>query len=392
MNINNVTGSPVVGNDFYGREKELDFAWKHIKKGNSLLLSAPRRVGKSSFAKKLLSYAEKEQWNTLEINLEEIKSEEGFVKLFIEKLKNESWWQQLKSNTSEVVNKILESIKTNVEYEGFKTSIEWQSKKIDIYEQLKNLLDHENEILIMVDELTILLNSFLENDKEHGKQNVEFFLNWLRSFRQQSNTKIHWVFCSSVGIDSFTNLHGLSYTFNDVEPFALTAFPPKTARSFLISLAESETLNFSEELIIYILEKVTWHLPYFIQILFFNIHRKIKVADRPLAASTVDEAFTDLINGKHLNTWDERLKDYHSLEKYARLLLTGLSKVTAGEHRDLLLNRLNAKINDIDEAENKLSKLLNMLKNDGYLDITPDDKYLFRSPLLKAFWFNRFAR
>lgn len=84
--INNIIGSPVEGENFFGREKELVHTWKHIAKGNSLLLSAPRRVGKSSFAKKLLDTAKKQGWNTLEINLEEIKSEEGFVKKFIEQL------------------------------------------------------------------------------------------------------------------------------------------------------------------------------------------------------------------------------------------------------------------------------------------------------------------
>ncbi|MFT6319191.1 MAG: AAA+ ATPase superfamily predicted ATPase [Granulosicoccus sp.] len=124
MTIHNKTGSPVEGSNFFGREKELDFAWKHIKKGNSLILAAPRRVGKSSFAKKLLSFAEKEEWNTLEINLEQIKSEEGFVKLFIEKLKHESWWQSLKSGSLETTKQILDSIKPSVEYEGVKASLE----------------------------------------------------------------------------------------------------------------------------------------------------------------------------------------------------------------------------------------------------------------------------
>ena len=54
MAIGNIIGPPVEGENFFGREKELDFAWNHIKKGNSIILSAPRRIGKSSFAKKLL--------------------------------------------------------------------------------------------------------------------------------------------------------------------------------------------------------------------------------------------------------------------------------------------------------------------------------------------------
>ncbi|MFM9825582.1 AAA-like domain-containing protein [Flavobacterium sp.] len=89
--IKNTTGSPVEGKDFFGREKEFEFALKHIQKGNSLILSAPRRVGKSSLAKKILEEAKNMGWNTLEINLEEIKSEEGFLKIFIKELEKQDW-------------------------------------------------------------------------------------------------------------------------------------------------------------------------------------------------------------------------------------------------------------------------------------------------------------
>lgn len=392
MNINNITGPPVEGDNFFGREKELDFAWKHIKKGQSLILAAPRRVGKSSFAKKLLNFAEEEGWNTLEINLEEIKSEEGFVKLFIEKLRNQSWWEKTKSNGLDKINQILESIKPSFEYEGAKASVEWKSKKVDIYEQLKKLLDHESNTLIMVDELTILLNSLIKNDDKNGKQNVEFFLNWLRSFRQQTGSKIEWIFCSSVGIENFANLHGLSHTLNDVESNPIGAFTRPQAEQLFEALAKSENITLSKEIVNYTLDKIAWLLPYFIQLLFFNINRLVTVDDKPKSKETVDEAFETIADGKSLNTWDERLKEYNDLEMHARMLLNGLSKVREGESRNVLLNRISSKISDGEEADLTLSRILSMLRNDGYLDITPEDKYIFRSPLLRTFWYNKFSR
>ena len=96
--INNITGSPVEGNNFFGREKELEYVWKHIQKGNSIILSAPRRVGKSSLAKKIIQQAKNTGWNSLEINLEEIKSEEGFLKVFIKELQKQDWWEKTKVN------------------------------------------------------------------------------------------------------------------------------------------------------------------------------------------------------------------------------------------------------------------------------------------------------
>ena len=76
------TGPPVEGNDFYGREKELQYAWEnHILNGVSLLLSAPRRVGKSSFAKRMLKLAKENGWKTLYLDLQGIRVESKFVQI-----------------------------------------------------------------------------------------------------------------------------------------------------------------------------------------------------------------------------------------------------------------------------------------------------------------------
>jgi AAA+ ATPase superfamily predicted ATPase len=88
-------GQPVENNDFYGRKKELQYAWEnHILGGASLLLSAPRRVGKSSFAKRMLKLAEDNGWKTLYLDLQGISTESDFVKLFKAELQKEEWWKK----------------------------------------------------------------------------------------------------------------------------------------------------------------------------------------------------------------------------------------------------------------------------------------------------------
>lgn len=387
--MKNITGAPVEGNNFFGREKELEFAWKHIEQGNSLVLSAPRRVGKSSFAKKILSIAKEKKWNTIELNLEEIKSEESFVKLFIESIQHESWWQRFKEKSGNVIQQLLESIQPALEMEGMKATFEWKTKKTDIYEKLKQLLDPNENTIIMIDELTVLLNSFLKKESENGKEDVEFFLNWLRSFRQKTNTKIRWIFCSSISIDNFTNKHALSYTINDVENFPIGAFSDEQAKAFITELASSQKLKITEDQNNYIRNKMGWNLPYFIQIIINKIHYLVDVESKQLDEKTIDEAYALLIKGKDLNTWDERLKEYVDMETYARFILKRLSKIE--ENRNTLFNALNAQIIDIEKADNTLSKLLYMLQNDGYI-MENEGQYGFRSPFLKDFWFNRFVR
>ncbi len=388
--MNNITGPPVEGDDFFNREKELDYGWKHIQKGNSLILTSPRRVGKTSFAKKLLSIAEAEKWNVLEINLEEITSEEAFVRLFVEKLESQNWWTILKKGSAEKIEMLLSSIKTSFEYEGVKGSIEWQKEKESVYDKLKQLLDHTENTLIMIDEVTILLNSYLK-DGEEGMKNVVYFLNWLRSFRQVSKTKIRWIFCSSIGLENFANFHNLSYTLNDVTPYPLGAFNKETSTRFLEKLASGGTLELPTEIKEKMISKLGWLLPYFIQILFYKVNYLVEVNQMDLSEETIDKAYELLIDENYLNTWDERLTDYRTDEEYARLLLKRLCKNQKGESRSLLIAGLHSKLPDSDKAEQLTAKLLKMLINDGYL-IEDSGKYLFRSPLLRDFWFNRFVK
>ncbi|MFV8327480.1 hypothetical protein [Flavobacterium sp. ZS1P14] len=389
--IDNITGSPVEGNNFFGREKELEYIWKHIQKGNSIVLSAPRRVGKSSLAKKVIQQAKDAGWNSMEINLEEIKSEEGFLKVFIKELQKQDWWEKTKGKSSELIETVLSGFKLSGEAFGVKGSFEYQKGKEDSYDNLKKLLNHGEDTLIMVDEVTVLLNSFMESDPTNGKRNAEFFLNWLRSFRQISGTKIRWIFCSSVGIDNFTSQHQLSHTLNDVDPYPIGAFKRDKAKKMLEELAKSDEIVLSDEIIEYILDKLGWLLPYFLQILFFKFYHLVQVEDKEIAIKTVDEAYNLLISEKHLNTWEERLNEYNQLENYARELLKRLSNNKEGESRSVLLSFLNTKVNDQEKTDPILSKILYMLQNDGYI-IEEESKYSFRSPLLRDFWYKRFSK
>ena len=377
------TGPPVEGNEFYGRETELQYAWKyHISNGVSLLLSVPRRVGKSSFAKRMLKMAEKNKWKTLYLDLQGIGTESEFVKLFKKELNSEKWWNK----TGDVILKLSESIEC-FEVAGYKIpKLNPNVWRNDTYQKIKELIEKTDEILIVIDELTIYLNHLLT--QESGKEKVEFFLEWLRSFRQ--TTKARWIFCSSVGIENFASMHQLSKHLNDIHSFPLGAFREDEAKVFISRLDVDEKVQFTDYHIQYILDKLVWHLPFFIQILVEKINFLVCVEGKQLTNNTVDEAYNRLITENHFNTWDERLKEYNEYEDNARKILKSCT-LPHGENRENLLANLSANKSDIDidKMETILSKLLNMLKNDGYL-AEHNGKYIFRSPLLRDFWYNRF--
>ena len=373
-------GVPVEGNDFYGREKELQYAWKYyISNGVSILLSAPRRVGKSSFSKRLLKVAEENGWKTLYLDLQGEGTEQAFVKLFKEKLQEEKWWNK-------AGNAIL-TLFDSIEFDNI--SIYTDVWRNDTYGKIKQLIESAGDIIIVVDELTIFLNHLLQ--QENGRKKVEFFLEWLRKFRQISGSKVRWIFCSSVGIENFASMHQLSKHLNDVHNFHIGAFSEVEASDFISRLDVDENIKFTKEHIKHILDKLVWHLPFFVQLLVEKINFLVYIDGKQLSNGTIDEAYSLLITENHFNTWDERLTEYYVFEDNARKILKLCAEQPTGRTRDDLLANLFVQTSDIDKTETILAQLLNMLQNDGYL-IENDGKYIFRSPLLRDFWHNRFIK
>ena len=79
--VKNLVGPPVVGEDFVGRKEELAEAVRMISQGNSLLLASPRRVGKSSFSKKLVEMFRREGVLAAYVDLQGVRTEQelGFL-------------------------------------------------------------------------------------------------------------------------------------------------------------------------------------------------------------------------------------------------------------------------------------------------------------------------
>ena len=387
--MNSKAGTPVEGDDFFGREKELAYAWKRIKSGNNLIFPSPRRVGKTSFALKLVEIAKAEDWQVISINLEKITSEKAFIESFIEELKKSSIWETVKEKGSKLFD-FIKQIKPTYEHEDFKFSLEWQSQKEDIYKQLADLLNHEKETLIFMDELTVLLSDMI--NQEDGHRNVSTFLHWMRELRIKSGSKIRWIFCSSVGIENFTHTHRISATMNDMSDYFLKPFDNETSKAMLRKLAERDSLDLSIEIQEAIVQKLSFCLPYFLQLMFEKISYLFEVEELTLNAEIVEIAYKALINEKHFNTWVERIQEqYGNLSNQAFALLKHICQENQGSKRENLINVLSGQNQNIEETESAVAHLLYMLKNDGYL-MEENNLYLFRSPLLRDFWFNRFTK
>lgn len=387
MCISNKIGPPVEGEDFFGREKEIRQANRLLDTNHSLLLSAPRRIGKSSLAKRLIEEKKKQGWRCVYIDLEETTTEEGFLRLVIEAFKDNGIWKQFTEEVSKGLSYLLDRIeKVSVGPVDF--NVGKNEEQEDLYKTLKELIRHEDDTFIVVDELTLFLG--ILNRSENGKDKVAFILNWLRSLRQVSGTHLRWLFCGSVGLRNFTSALNLGYTINDLTEFSLDELTRDEAIGLLTGLCHSEDMSMKEELVNYTLDKLHWNIPYFIQVIFSKLAEEY---EGEITQNNIDIAYGKLCSENYLSTWSERLSEYREYEWPARQILKALSTQPSGMERDSLLDILMAG-QDVSMKENVdyfLSKVLEMLENDGYV-IKKNSIRAFRSPLLRDYWFGKFVQ
>ena len=388
MCISNKIGPPVEGEDFFGREKEIRKANRLLDSKHSLLLSAPRRIGKSSLAKRLIEEKKQQGWKCVYIDLEETTTEEGFLRLVVEAFKKNGIWKQLTEGMSKGVVSVLDRIEKVTIGGVVDFNIGKREEQEDLYKNLKDLIKHDEDTFIVVDELTLFLG--ILNKSGNGAEKVAFILNWLRSLRQVSKTNVRWLFCGSVGLRNFTSAMNLGYTINDLMEFGLGELTREEAKGLLSGLCKSEDMEMSEELINYTLEKLHWNIPYFIQVIFSKLAEEY---EDEVTKESIDIAYNKLCSENYLSTWSERLSEYREYEVSARQILKALSTQSAGLERDAMLNILmtGQDASKVEEVDYILSKVLEMLENDGYI-LKMDSIRIFRSPLLRDYWFNKFVQ
>ena len=386
MAITNKVGPPVTGDDFYGRTEELSRAIKYLDTNHSLVLSAPRRIGKTSFAKRLLEEKQSKGWKCVYIDLEGVRTQDEFLQILINKFEISGIWTEAIGVAGGIVNRIFEGVKG---IGPVKFDFSHPEKSENLYTTLSEVIDHTKDTLIVIDELTLFLSTM---DRNPGTLQVAgFFLNWFRSLRQVSGSKIRWIFCGSIGLHNFTRIRNLSMTINDLVTFDFDALSEQEARGLVKALADSEDIAVSDKTIEAFLEKLEWHIPYFIQLIFTNIKNNLGV-NKTITSEMIDASIEGLAHTEELSTWSERLSEYNEHEEGARLILKRLSQSGEGLSKSQLKAIIAQYSGDNPiKADDKLSSILNLLEHDGYIIRNKNGVRRFRSPLLRKWWYYKFV-
>lgn len=391
MAITNKIGAPVTGEDFFGRTKEVSLAHRYLNERQSLLLSAPRRIGKSSLAKKLLADKESQNWKCVYIDLQGIATKEAFLRKLINSFSGAGLMQKARKKVRDFIEFTFK-ITEGVEFGPLKIDLNHPAQLESMYNMLSDSFEYDDDTLIVIDELPLFLGKLMEDDGKN-RDEVEFLLNWFRSLRQHENSHLRWLFCGSIGLRNFTNHYRMSQAINDLVDLNLGEFPENEARGLILALTKSYNLEMDNEVIKKTLDILQWPIPYFIQLLIDRVisklykpHGKTKVK-----IEDIQMAFDELTNSDYFITWDERLAEYSDLEYLARLILDSVAISNTGLSKDELIKIALRSVDVIQEpiVKRNIVKVLEMLEHDGYI-MRYDDHRKFRSPLLREWWKYKF--
>jgi hypothetical protein len=247
--LKRATGNWVVGDQFWDREKELPLFIEGIQEGAHLLLTARRRIGKTSLLREAARRLEG-QFICLYVDLEKAQSPaDAIVELSLAAHDYQSIWNRVTSLFQHVVGDTIEAIKfkdLSVTLRSGLTSDNWRSKGDQLFEILAN---QEKPVVILFDEVAILINRLLRGADyeitDARREEVDIFLSWLRANTIRHQGKVRLVITGSIGLEPLVRQAGLSATLNTFTPFHLGPWSRDAAAGCLGALSNNYGLGFA---------------------------------------------------------------------------------------------------------------------------------------------------
>ena len=376
-----VIGSVAIGGHFFKRNDIVKQIWDELKKGESVLLAAPRRVGKTS----VMQYMEKRPIKNYKLifqNIQGIKSANEFFERIYTLLLN-------CLNTTDKAQKWVEKfLKSKSITEISLNGIKFEKNPTDFLAEINTLLREINNnpeietIVLLLDELPEVL--FRINQK--SKEDAVSILKNLRHWRQQPemNKKVKFVLAGSVGIHYVVDkIEKRNTDLNDLKAVDFYPLSDSEAHKYIDWATKGATVTYDTELKQHLLNKIQYFVPYFINLLLEKIDEQAyKTNNSKITKQSIDNAFDMVVkHSDYFEDWKKRLQNYMPVKDF-KFVNDILTHTAHKGHISL------QEIYDKAVEHNKTTDYMEFIKElekDGYI-IEMENKYQFVSSFLSSFW------
>lgn len=399
--IESSVGRPVRGINFFDREDERRILWQHLRQSHVLLL-APRRVGKTSLLMRLADEAPDHGHRAVYVSVADARSEDDVTRKLIAALAahpaSDPIWRRLQKGP---YKRFFSRLKAKVAAGPLSLELAAdEGRWATLAEVTAEAIERLGEPwLILVDELPIFVLTLLREDsaaKADDYPRTRNFLNWFRQLRSaptQSEAPLRWVVAGSIGLDAVVARARLGDTINDMRVFPLGPFSPVTADAFLAALGDSYGLSLDAPTRERLMQRAGWLIPFYLQILFSRLHDLAAEQGLKPTPALVDRVVAELLTPAYrayFDYWRQRLTEELGRpdDQRALVLLAGVAAAPEGLTKKALDHLLSEHMPEPATRDESLRFLLEVLENDGYL-AREDDRFRFRSELLREYWVKR---
>lgn len=385
-----VIGAPARKEQFFPRPDLRTAILESIAAGEHILLTAPRRVGKTSVLFDLIDNPDDNIY-AVYLNTEAISDPELFYRDILAAIINTDLIEGFGKFSHNVKSFLTDWAKriSSVQLGTVEVQLGGQNKISSFNSLVKFLTDIKTEgkiILVMLDEFPFTLEHIAE---KYGDDAVLHFLNQNRVLRQtpQFSDKIRFIYTGSIGLYSVVKrLNGTDRVndLNEIKPRPLKKEDAAELFNRLLRAKTGQTAN--EETTSYVLNKISWLIPFYIQLMVKEMAGMIRYENSRIDLYTADRAFERVVaNGDiYFQHYKSRLNKSFRNEQERSLALELLSAVKKKER--LLKNEAyNMAAHAKYKLTERLDEIIEVLKHDGYL-AEESNTYFFYSPILKYWW------
>jgi uncharacterized protein len=379
-------GPPAEGDDFFDREIERAQMWRALP-ANHIVLSAPRRLGKTSLLKKLALEAADHGLLAAYLDVSRRESAADLMGALAEALPERSIAAHMQRAGSKALGWLNRIGRIRIELDGMGgMELETQGAGAKSWQESADLLQRRlspRPLLIILDEFSVFIHRLLQQRPEEARA----LLTHLRTWRQTGQVACRFVFSGSIGLNRLLERYRLQTETNDCDDYRLGPFAEADAVAMITALATREGWPLDEPTALAMCQRVGWLSPYYlvtvleeaIRAAMFRL-RAVAPCGATLTAGDVDQAFAQLLDTRSkFNHWHLRLNDHFpgATLDWARLLLARLASRANGA----LVTTVCALPGHPDDAPEHLL----LLEEHGYI-VRDGKRIQFQSPLLRLYW------
>lgn len=384
-----VIGNPARKDQFYKRERIRSKIEEALSSDANLVISAPRRIGKTSIMYDLLDNPLKGYYPIF-MESEDIYDENVFFKEILDKISDLDKLQnfiQLSRTSIKSMKEFFSRIKkVNVDIKGEFGMELSDANIVNYYEEFKVLIEGIDlngfKLLIMIDEFPVTIENI---NSRHGKKIAIEFLQKNRKLRQDNRIaeKVQFIYTGSIGLYSVVSSLEAVGEINDLRNIRVPQLSVKEATELLIQLlGESNYQKIDTD---HLLARIKWRIPFYIQLMVDEIKDIIEIESELQGKDLIDRAFEELI--EHVNFYFDHFKTrLNKSLKADELKLAKDILLVAAENG----NVSEAEIIDLSIKYNLLSnwsQIIEILKYDGYINNNDQkDNYTYNSPIMQEWW------